>query len=181
MATFASTHIPTSGATATRNADILPFPFPARPQAMTIYLRIVELGTILMSADTRVLTIGAVSNAAPRIRIYSGDGVYRATHDNGFSTGIVNLVEAPSVGDPFELMFQCNPTGAIKLIQSIDGAAETTTSESSDVIFADQWSAALLSVNSRGSASTGVNAFRNIVIHRGVQSLTTMRRLAGVI
>ena len=61
-------------------------------------------------------------------------------------------------------------------------AAETETPESSALVLASAWSGTILYVNNRGQGDrAGFIGLRNLVFHRGVQSLTTMRRLAGVI
>lgn len=184
MALFASTYIRTSGATATRNADVLPFPFPARPQAMTGYFRFIEFGTVVDTANRRLFQIGNASDNAPRLRCFEVNGnAYRFDHSNrtGTVTVGVTLATGISIGDTVELVLQLNADGSLVGIQSINSAAETTTPSSAALVLAAAWSAAELRINSRGSSSVGFNAFRNIVFHRGVQSLATMRRLAWVI
>ena len=182
MALFASSYVPTGGATATRNIDILPLPFPARPQAMTGYVRFVEQGSILING-ARIFQISNAANEAPALLLNSNATNYRCQHQN--DTGIVTVVlaAAPSIGAGVELVVQLSADGSIVLIQSIGGAASTTTAASSALVLAVAWSSpTLLHINNvDGTSGLGFNAFRNIVFHRGVQSLTTMRRLANVI
>lgn len=168
--------MPSGGGTVTRNADVLPFPFPARPQVMTGYIRFVELGTILIS-EARLWQI-SVADANPRLMVEAVSGVYRMRHSTDNGTVTSTLAVAPSIGDGVEVMAQVNVDGSIQIHQSINGAALTSGSVSSALALAPQWSGVILNIN-RGGAR-GFIAIREIVFHRGVQSLTTMRRLAGV-
>ncbi len=43
------------------------------------------------------------------------------------------------------------------------------------------WTEKIMWINSRTTTAVGFTAIRNVVIHRGVQTLQTMRRLANVI
>ena len=175
-----SSYIPTGGATATRNADVLPLPFPARPQAMTAYFRLIEMGSLLGSI-AYLFQISDASNSDPTLQMFANTGVYQAQHTNGNTNVIVTLATAPDVGDETELVLQVNADGSLKLIQSINGEATTETATSGALVFALAWSGQILHVGTRGSGVQGIQTgFRNMVFHRGVQSLATMRRLAGV-
>lgn len=178
MSATTSSYMRSGSATVQRNADVLPFPFPARPQAMTIYVRFEEIGSILTN-DARILQIGLNTN--PRLFFFMGGAVYRFTHRT--ANGSVNaiLAVAPSIGDGVELVGQINADGSIKLIQSIGGAAETETSQTSALVLQPAWSDTLLWLNNVAGLSDGFTAYRNVVVERGVQPLATMRRLAGVI
>ena len=180
MATFASSYIPGNGATATRNADVLPLPFPARPQAMTGYLRFVEMGTGLIT-NARLFQIGDASNSSPRLMVLATSNKYRLTHANDTSSVSATLVTALSVGDNVEMLVQLNVNGSVKIVSVVDGTTDES-STSAALVFASKWSGALLHLNQTGAGTQfGFVALRNFVFHRGVQSLATMRRLANVI
>ena len=179
-----SSYIPTDGATATRNADVLPFPFPARPQAMTVYVRFVELGTILSPDNTKVLVIGSSGNdsfqvdmdADPTPHYRIGVSSLTQARSAGFGT-------APNIGDRVEIvgrLHQSNNLGSVSGIQSINGGAPETAAESATLVLTQAYQDPGLDVNSRGTSNIGFIAIRNIVIIRGVQTLETMRRLAGI-
>jgi hypothetical protein len=68
----------------------------------------------------------------------------------------------------------------IQIHQTINGAAETSATASAALALPDAWSAAQLWINSSVTAVAGFNKFMNVAVLRGVQSLTTMRREAGV-
>lgn len=180
MSATVSSYQRSGGGTVQRNADVLPFPFPARPQAMTGYVRFVELGNIVESTESRIVQVGASDNTSPFFVLNETDGFYGVTHGNGATSVRVTLTVAPSIGQIVELVAQLNADGSVKLIQSIDGAAVTETATSSAVVLSSAWSGALLWINGVSTSFVGVSAFRNIVFERGVQSLATMRRLAGV-
>lgn len=179
MSSTISTYIPTSGATATRNADVLPFPFPARPQVMTVYVRFVELGSVLVT-NARVFQIGSVTSASPRLILFKASGGFRFQHQTLNGAVLATAAALSSIGDVMEYVCQLDTTGAVNLIQSINSAAKVTTGFSGGLTFAAAWSGPLLWLNSAGIGNIGFNAFRNIVFHRGVQTIETMRRLAGV-
>ena len=188
MTQLASSYVPSLGTAATRNSDVLPFPFPARPQAMTVYVWFVEMGTIVSPVSgqptRRVIHIGKSDNTSPRLGINRDDtGNYGIFTNNGTgeSDRTSVLSAAPSVGDVVELRGILNADGSIQLGQSVNGATETTSTTSAAAALPTAWSDVVLWLNSVGTTSEGFNAFRNVKIHRGVQSLTTMRRLAGVI
>jgi hypothetical protein len=181
MAASSSSYQPSAGAAVQRNADVLPFPFPARPQAMTIYVRFIEMGTIL-EASVRIVEVSDIAAAGPLFRVFPVSGLYAFEHVNAAGANSrATLAVAPSIGNGVELLAQLTAGGTCKLIQSINEAAETETAESSALLLSPAWSSTILFVNDRLAEDRGgFIALRNLVFHRGVQSLETMRRLAGV-
>src|SRR5690606_19383147 len=71
-APVASSYVPTAASTASRSADVLTFPWPHAPQAMTIYLRFIEVGATIPSGAARVLL--EIGTAASPPRIWIGQG-----------------------------------------------------------------------------------------------------------
>lgn len=183
MPTFASSYQPASGATVKRNADVLPLPFLARPQAMTVYVRFVELGSILTGTTTRVWHIGSSNNNNPRLAVNNnGSGLYQMVHVNLSAASVAaTLAAAPSLDDMVELLGELGADGSVKLSQSVNGTAETTTATSAALVLPAAWSTpTLLYLNSIGTLVVGFLGLRNLVGHRGIQTFATMRRLAGV-
>ena len=181
MSVSVSSYIPTSGGTDARTAELLNFPFNARPQAMTFYLRFFELGTIATGGGYLFAVLSA-TDENPSLRLFVQGAAYRLQHVSAAGTAIAATMAAgPSVGDVTELVGQLNADGSILMIQSINGAAATETSASSALTMGDAWAAPTLYVATRGSGDQGSqNAFMNIVFVRGVHSLARMRRFAGV-
>lgn len=177
-----SSYMPTDTATTTRNSDTLPFPFPPRPQAMTVYARFIEMGTVLVSGS-RVLHIGgSLFSDAPRFLLQELNGGYAVRHDNGTTNQVVAITSpVPSVGDTVELVAHLNVDGSVKLQQSVNSGLVATSTETGAATLHPAWASSLLYLNSGGTSNYGFAAFRNIAIHRGVQTIDTMRRVAGVI
>lgn len=181
MALFHSSVIVTAAATGTRVRDQLSFTFNARPQPMTIYIRFVELGTMVAIANLRILQIGASAGTDPRLFI-SGDssGFYRIVHDNGPTIVTSTLATAPTFGQRVELRATLSATGSVQINQSINEGAETSATASGAATLAAAWSAATLWVNSLSTSVTGFMALRNLRIERGAVSLQRMRELEGI-
>ena len=154
-------------------ADLLSWPFMAPPQAMTIYVRFVENGTIgLVSA--RVLTIGSAALGTPYLYVYSNGTTYRAEHHNGTSAVTAALGAAPVNGNRVELRVVLNSNGSVTIGQSINGAAETTASSAS-LTLASSWSATTLWLNGEAAATAGNGYYRTLKVSAGVRTLTDMQ------
>ena len=183
-----SSYMPSSAAQFTRSVERLKFEFTARPQAMSVYARFIERGTIdyihIAVQDSIVWQIGAAGTASARLYVIataSAGRNYQLVHQTVTGTVTVTLADSPTVNDEVELFVELNADGSILLRQSLNGSAVTSTAVSGAVSLAQTWSAEQLILNSNGTDFIGFNAFRNVVAHRGVQSLATMRRVAGVI
>ena len=181
MSLTVSSYIPTASGTDARTIDALNFTFNARPQAMSIYLRFLELGSVLQ-ADGTLLHIGAATNTNPKALLIANGSVYRMEHNNNTSTATSSAAATPSTGDIVELVGQLNADGSVQLVQSINGAAAVTATASSTLTLQSAWVSTSLYINSLGTVATttGYNAFMNVVVIRGVHSLARMRRFAGV-
>lgn len=181
MATFASSYIKTNGTALTRNRDRLSFPYNARPQAMTVYVRFVERGTVLIT-NARILHIGLANSAnAPLLDILetSAGGKYRVVYNSGTGSVSSSLTAAPSINDIVELRVTLTGAGVAQIHQSINGATETSATAASALTLPQTWAGTDVELNATIAGNTGFSAFTNIVITRGVQTLETMRRMAG--
>ena len=176
MASFPSSYIQTVGSTVTRSAEQFNRPFTAKPQAMTVYVKFIERGTILTAAS-RVVVISDSAENAPVLRLKELSGFYVIDHFNGVSSVTSNLTTASTVGDLVELRVVLFSDGAVQLHQSINSGAEVSATKSAALAFAAAWSDQLLWMNSVGANGPGFNAFISVKIVTGEQSLTTMRQL----
>ena len=167
-----TSYVATVGSTVARVAEKLSFPFHAQPQAMTIYARLVERGTI--AAVARVMNISNPGGGTAELRIDVNSG-YRIRHrtadgDVNAQTGIT-----PAIGDTVELVAQLNADGSVRMIQSLNGAAITTTAKSSALTLASAWSDQLLFVNSVDTAGVGFNEFPDLALFVGVHPIADCR------
>jgi len=177
MAFSASSYILTGAAVDTRTRDQLSFNLLAHPQAMSLYVRFVEMGTITI-ASAYVLYIG---NASVFLEIDSTGTFYRAQYNNGISAAVNStLAAAPTVGQRVELLLTLTAGGIITLSQSINEGAISTAASGAARVLPSVWGATTLWVNSFSTAGVGFNAFRNIEIMGGVQTMQVMRVRAGV-
>ncbi len=177
-ADFASSYIKTTTVAVTRNAETCSFPFVAPPQEMTVYLRFVESGTVLLATDTtRVFQIGTTAFADPRFFVDVNGNKYRVAHDNSSIIAIVTLAAAPSINDSVEIRAVLAANGGVVAGQSIAGAGETTATDTTPAALGDTWAGAFLYINSSGSTNRGFSRFKSIKIARGTKTLAEMRAL----
>lgn len=175
MADHVSSYMPTGGAVVTRAADSLKFTLSARPQAMTAYLRFMDNGT--RNTAGLILRFGSSDTAAdPRLQIDAASTGYRITHDNGTSSVTATTPALGALGDSVELMGTLSAAGAVQLTQSINGGTTAQSAQSGGITLGQTWAASQVWVND----SSGYIGLRNLAVSRGVQSIATMRRLAGV-
>lgn len=175
MPTICSSYIPTlAGAVDTRTADSLTFPWTALPQAMSVYLKFQERGTIRI-ANGVVFRIASGGSSVFLINTNSAATLYQAQFANHVGvTRSSTLAAAPTVGNIVELLATVTSAGVLQLSQSIGGAAATSATASAAMVLPPSWAASTITI-----APTGVIALLNLVIVRGVQDMATMRRLAG--
>lgn len=176
---FGTSYIPTAGSSATRNADSLSVDFDPVPQAMTVYVNGVERGSAI-AAGSGLLHIGAANHSTdPRFLQLSNTNGYRSVHDNGTTTSDVSLTTKPGLADTIELRATLSTTGATQLGQSINGAAESTTSAGSAATLQGTWSGTTLYLNGSNTIADGYFAFQSIKIAEGVRSMSYMRGQAS--
>ena len=184
-AVMPSSYIPTTTATVTRNADSLYFPFTAPPQAMTVYVRGVEMerANSAGAADTGVIYIGSgTSGADPRFLIRKttiGAG-YLVAHDNGITPTATTNVGSAVRGSVVEVRAVLASTGAVTVGASVNAAAESTNGPSAAQALQGAWAGTRLYLNSEANATPGQFAFTHVVVAQGEQTMATMRQLAGV-
>jgi hypothetical protein len=168
---FATSYVATAGATVSRVADALSFPFPYTPQAMTVYVRHIERGTLSTGTSTGLIGIGASTN--PAFFVYSNGGVYAVVHRRVADVGATALA-TPSLGALNEVRAVLYADGSVQIGQSVNGAAETVSAQSAANALAGAWFDSTLTINERGGG-VGFNAFQAVKVLRGVHTLAEMR------
>lgn len=177
---FASSYIQTVGSTVTRNAELCRFPFDPKPRALTLYVSIIERGTVESVDFTRLVQISAATDGQPVLELDNTNvGRYRIRHDNDIDDqAIVTAAIAASIGNTVELRGVLAASGAVLLGQAINGAAEVVTSQTSAPAsgLAQQWDAdPFINVNSAGASAIGFGAFRSIKIARDAPTMGQLR------
>ena len=180
MAKSVSSYIPTGGAQVTRTVDALSWVFNSRPQAMTMYLKFIEMGTI-KAATTRLLQIGANALATSRLVVLESGGKYQVAHYNANGTSRTSTAAtAPAVGSVVELRVTLSATGAVQLHQTINGGTEASATASGTLTLPQVWQDATLWLGRASTGGVGFAGFLAVHIERGIHDLATMRQLAGV-
>lgn len=178
-----SSYMPTAASTVTRSADSLYFPFTAAPQEMTVYARTVERGYRYSAVTPRFVHFGAGSSAEPRFLLYTTPGGNVATyHHNNVDSAVTASVGASArvLGDVLEARGVLYGDGSVRVGQSINGAVEATSAQSSAPAsgLAAAFAGQRLYLN--GFGVTECVAFTHVVVALGEQTMDTMRELAGV-
>lgn len=157
-ATFNTADIVNTGASATsRGADAFSWSYAAPPQGAVIFSRHVEGGTI-QASSARLWTIASSGDASPRLLIFVSGGVYVLYNENGGNVQS-SLGAAPAFGDTVDLAAIITATGAVQLVQSINGAAVTSGTLSSALTVPTAYSGALAWLNSVSASSVGASRF----------------------
>lgn len=159
-----------------RNADLWVSPWLRKPQAMTVYVKMIESGTARSAGY--VMHIGANSGADPYFSIYgdAATGYYSAVHSPAAaSTSTVST--APAFGDVVELLVQIDADGAVLMTQVLDSGAEVAGSQGTDQAFAATWSDDILNIGGTGLTTQGMNPIIVVKIARDVRTMADMRDL----
>lgn len=137
-----SSDMPTGAAGFTRNADVAYLDLNgtalATPREQSWLIRGVELGNIIVSGVPWF--IGKSDGTAPYLKVDVSGGFFRLTHHNGTASVTSAVAVAPAPNDQWELVPYMSATGAVRLTQSINGAALTSGALSADNTPASAWS-----------------------------------------
>lgn len=183
MSGTVSSYIPTTGAVDTRTRDKLSFSLPTRPQVVTLYARFIESGNAVNASTVFVVAVGGgVSCLCLR---WVGLVGYTCTYDNGLGAPVSSSMGPdPVIGDVVELRGTLASNGVVQCHQSINAATEVAATASGARPLIPAWSTDDIWFNSVGptapTAAPGMIKLMNVCLMRGVQSLNTMRREAGV-
>lgn len=178
-AAFLSSYMKTVAADVSRTAEQCDWPLYVPPGALSLYLYLIERGTVI-TGSPRLVVLSDASETAAYIRIRTASGNYQADHNNATSTVSSTLAAAPTIGQRNELRLVLGSDGKIQLHQSIAGAAEVSAAQSAANTLAARWSggtAARLYLNSAGSANLGFTAIHAAILARGAPSLADFRSL----
>jgi len=178
-----SSYIKTEGTTVTRNADSLYFPFTVPPQAMTVYVRGVNVGAYQSQTNAaRVLHIGDINTGTdPRFSLVRNAGAsqVQTLYDDGVTLRSGNATPSPTpvLRDLIEhrgvLSSSWVPSSGISVNGGVEQTGTTTASGP-----ATAWANPRLYI--AGYADHDQFAYTHIAVVPGVQSMAEMRAIAGV-
>lgn len=182
MAAFPSSYIPTATATASRARDGLTFVLPTEPQSMTIYLRFLEGGSSINPALSALVGLGTFgAPPAFRVVIYGlGNGSYQFAVGTSVLQVTSTVAASSTIGDLTELLGTITATGVVQLSSRIKSGAVTVGAASGAVTLPQAFPVTTLWFGSDNNAIPAYTPYMNLCLARGVQSLGTMQRLAGV-
>lgn len=179
----ASSYIKTEGTTVTRNADSLYFPFTVPPQAMTVYVRGVNVGAYQSQTNAaRVLHIGDINTGTdPRFSLVRNAGAsqVQTLYDDGVTLRSGNATPSPTpvLRDIIEhrgvLSSSWVPSSGISVNGGVEQTGTTTASGP-----ATAWANPRLYI--AGHADHDQFAYTHVIVAAGEQTMATMRSLAGV-
>lgn len=175
---FPTSYIPTTTATVTRSADAHSLPFTAPPGETTAYSKIIEGGSSLTD-NARLFQITDSANGSPKFAGYAPPGgEYASFHTTSSATVTSVLTTAPALLDVVEVVNRLFGDGSVDSVQSINGAAETSSTQSASNPLASAWAGQLVWLNAASATvAIGFNAFVSFKIVAGVRSLAEVRSL----
>lgn len=166
-------------ASETKNADTLYGAYSHVPQALTVYAKFIEWGSVNDDLDGGIIHIGSATvSTDPRFLVRASGGFYLALHDNGTASPTATLAAAPSVGDTVELRAVLNADGSVDLGQSINAGAETTASDATAAALGAAWADTRLYIGSLGTGNRGMNPIIAVKVVSGVRTMAQMRNFA---
>lgn len=175
QASVASSYIKTEGTTASRAADNLSFTFPHKPQAMTIYARLFNMGGSELSGQNGILHLGA-NGDAEKLKLFWNSGAIQIAHrnDQAAETGS-NVTPTTSVGDVVEIRGTMDENGAPQVHVSINGGSEASGAKGGNAAFASAYPTQSVKLNATEGTLHSLNAFTHAAIFRGDRPLTYCR------
>jgi hypothetical protein len=180
MAKVMTSYSPASGAAGfSRFKDTLIYDINSRPQAMTFYCRFRDHGTAQTGQGRWLFSWGSTGATGPRVLVDAVNGKYRSAYTYGPTGSLTATPNAtPVYGQIVESRTALTAAGALIAGVTVNGGTEAT-STSSAIVLPEAWNSMKLVLSGHAQLS-GFSAWLDFVVNRGVQNLTTMRRLAGV-
>lgn len=174
-ASFPSSYITTTTASATRNADSLRFPYTAVPQALSVYCKAISNQPSNFDGSF-VWAIGTA--AGTRLTLHKTNAAATVTGTHRSAAGTVTSVPAAVVtyGQLVEYRTVLGSDGKITQADSVAGAAETVGAASAANALDGAWAATTIWLNSDATpANVGFNAFQSLRIALAAPTLAAMQ------
>jgi hypothetical protein len=133
-----TSYMPSGAAAGTRAAEVAWLTAPLNPQAISVYVRSIELGQQHNADEVALALIGDDPGAHVRVAQAADDA---AAHDNGSTEESATLASSRELGDLVEYIAQIRGDGAVKLIRRTDGSTIDSSSFSSSNPLPGAWGA----------------------------------------
>lgn len=153
--------------------------FVAPPQAMTVYAKFPDAGSLALGATRGIVHIGgtsATSQARLQLEVPSTTE-YKIGYSDGDSGVESRLTSSAVWASEVELRGVLSATGTVQIGQSLNGGAETLGSVSAAVPLPSAWSGERIYIGSRATVSQGVGVYQAIKVARGEKTMAQMRAL----
>lgn len=181
-----TSYIPTAGGTDARTADALTFPFPARVQTLTVYLRYLQNGTLPYSSATAQIWNLGTSGASTQLRFSQVGAASTVRFDISDTTSAVasgTVTVAATHGQMVELIGWVRVTASTKtataqLQAAVQGVVGTAGTVSTAKGVSDNFNGTVVQMNTGATAL--VTPYANALVQRGILTMEQMRRIAGV-
>lgn len=180
-----SSYIPTAGGTDTRVTDSLTFPFSARVQSMTLYVRVAQSGTLpYASSNSGIVSIGT-SGAGTKLELRNAGGGATVECAASATSGAVTPGATHGQVVEYVAWLRYTPatrTSTTQVQAAVAGVLGTAGSVSAAGAMSDTFGSALLYLGRAGGGATQTTQlpFTHVRVARGIQDMLTMRKLAGV-
>lgn len=149
---------------------------PMLPAACTVFLEFVQPAS-MPAASATVFYLGNSGNTGARLWIDSTGTYYRANHHNGSTSVTSTLSAAPTSAQRVRLRLTLDSSGRVQLHQSINGAGESSASQSGTNTLAAAWSDTRLYANSTGATNPASTFWRRCRVAYG--NLTAAQMLVA--
>ena len=154
--------------------------FVAPPQAMTVYAKFQDAGTLANSLQGIVHIGGSGATTGARFQIVSPSATaYRVLHGNGVDASVTADISSSAAvwANVVELRGVLNADGSVLIGQSLDSGTETTNSTATTRSLASAWNDSRIYIGSRGTATQDVGVHQAVKVARGVKTMAEMRAL----
>ena len=172
---FPTSYMASSATVGTRNADVFARAWSYVPQLTWVYVKQIELGT-RYKITGGLVGISASNNPSLFFAANTTTG-YAIFSQTSAGVQVQSQISTPpSYGDTVELLGILSTSGAVQIVQSINGGADTTGAGSTAQVLASSWAAATINIGSRGEGNEGIMGIKQV--KAGASSTVTSIALA---
>lgn len=169
-----TSYIATTTVSVARSSDVFTLPALFAEQALTMYVKYIDLGSQVNARGICALGLFAVN---PALIIFGSSSTNTAAQFHNGTTGqsTGNIATGVVIGDTCEARVTLTAGGVAQLGFSRNSAAEVLSTATAGQAFGAGWGNSILLLNDYNSSQSGYAAFSTIRVATGIQSLATMR------